>query len=56
MSRRADVETFQGSQEEIALSVWPNDEPRRIVILVHGNSESPTGWHSRRQEERPASG
>ena len=39
MSRRADVETFQGSQEEIALSVWPNDEPRRIVILVHGYGE-----------------
>ena len=39
MSRRADVETFQGSQEEIALSVWPNDDPRRIVILAHGYGE-----------------
>jgi alpha-beta hydrolase superfamily lysophospholipase len=39
MSRRADVETFQGNQAEIALSVWPNPDPRRIVVLAHGYGE-----------------
>src|SRR3954447_23496602 len=39
MSTTADVETFQGRQVEIAGSVWPNPDPRRIVILAHGYGE-----------------
>jgi alpha-beta hydrolase superfamily lysophospholipase len=39
MSATADVETFQGRQAEIAVSRWPNPEPRRIVILAHGYGE-----------------
>jgi len=39
MSATADVETVQGRQAEIAVSTWPNPEPRRIVILAHGYGE-----------------
>src|SRR3954453_22560010 len=40
MSATADVETFQGRQGDIAMSVWPNPDPRRIVILAHGYGEA----------------
>src|SRR3954462_11123279 len=36
MTATADVETVQGRQAEIAVSTWPNPEPRRIEILPHG--------------------
>src|SRR3954452_7516926 len=39
MSATADVETFPGRQGDIAMSVWPNPDPRRIVILGHGYGE-----------------
>src|SRR3954471_2822597 len=39
MTATADVETVQGRQAEIAVSTWPNPEPRRIVILAHGYGE-----------------
>jgi alpha-beta hydrolase superfamily lysophospholipase len=39
MSAPADIETFRGRQAEIAVSVWPNPEPRRIVVLAHGYGE-----------------
>src|SRR4051795_9732057 len=39
MSATADVETFPGRQGDIAMSVWPNPDPRRIVILAHGYGE-----------------
>jgi alpha-beta hydrolase superfamily lysophospholipase len=39
MSATADIETFQGRQAEIAVSVWPKLDPRRIVILAHGYGE-----------------
>ena len=39
MSREPQIETFPGRQAEIALSVWPNDNARRIVILAHGYGE-----------------
>jgi alpha-beta hydrolase superfamily lysophospholipase len=39
MSATADVETFEGRQAEIAVSVWPNPDARRIVILAHGYGE-----------------
>ena len=39
MTANADVETFQGRQAEIAVSMWPNPDPRRIVILAHGYGE-----------------
>src|SRR4051812_43978102 len=39
MTETADVETFQGRQAEIAVSTWPNPEPRRIVVLAHGYGE-----------------
>jgi alpha-beta hydrolase superfamily lysophospholipase len=39
MSATADVETFRGREAEIAVSVWPNPQPRRIVILAHGYGE-----------------
>src|SRR3954464_9353773 len=39
MTATADVETFQGRPAEIAVSTWPNPEPRRIVILAHGYGE-----------------
>jgi alpha-beta hydrolase superfamily lysophospholipase len=35
----AQVETFAGSQAEIAVSVWQNPQPRHIVILAHGYGE-----------------
>jgi alpha-beta hydrolase superfamily lysophospholipase len=35
----AEVETFPGRQEEIAMSVWPNPAAERIVILAHGYGE-----------------
>ena len=36
---RAQVETFAGTQKEIAVSLWPNPEARHIVILAHGYGE-----------------
>src|SRR3954453_15282879 len=39
MTATADVETCQGRQAEIAVSTWPNPEPRRIVVLAHGYGE-----------------
>src|SRR3954465_11375468 len=39
MTATADVETVQGRQAEIAVSTWPNPDPRRIVILAHGYGE-----------------
>src|SRR3954451_25182266 len=39
MSATADVETFPGRQGDIAMSVWPNPDTRRIVILAHGYGE-----------------
>jgi len=35
----AQVETFAGTQTEIAVSLWPNPEARHIVILAHGYGE-----------------
>ena len=35
----AQVETFAGTQTEIAVSLWPNPETRHIVILAHGYGE-----------------
>jgi alpha-beta hydrolase superfamily lysophospholipase len=35
----AEVETFQGKQESIAIYVWPNPDARHIVILAHGYGE-----------------
>src|SRR3954470_22259451 len=35
----ADIETIQGNATEIAVSVWPNREARRVVILAHGYGE-----------------
>ena len=35
----AQVETFAGSQAEIAMSLWQNPEARHIVILAHGYGE-----------------
>jgi alpha-beta hydrolase superfamily lysophospholipase len=35
----ASVETFAGTQTEIAVSLWPNPGARRIVILAHGYGE-----------------
>jgi alpha-beta hydrolase superfamily lysophospholipase len=39
LSPHAEIETFQGNQSEIAMSVWPNPDARRIVILAHGYGE-----------------
>jgi alpha-beta hydrolase superfamily lysophospholipase len=39
VTREPQIETFPGRQSEIALSVWPNDDARRIVILAHGYGE-----------------
>jgi alpha-beta hydrolase superfamily lysophospholipase len=35
----AEVETFEGNQEPIAIYVWPNPDARHIVILAHGYGE-----------------
>jgi alpha-beta hydrolase superfamily lysophospholipase len=35
----AEIETFPGTEAEIAMSVWPNPAARRIVILAHGYGE-----------------
>ena len=35
----AQVETFAGSQAEIAVSVWQNPQARHVVILAHGYGE-----------------
>jgi alpha-beta hydrolase superfamily lysophospholipase len=39
MDQSAVVERFTGTQAEIAMSVWPNPEARRIVVLAHGYGE-----------------
>jgi alpha-beta hydrolase superfamily lysophospholipase len=39
MDQSAVVERFPGTQAEIAMSVWPNPEARRIVVLAHGYGE-----------------
>ena len=39
MSPHAEIETFPGTQSEIAMSVWPNPDARRVVILAHGYGE-----------------
>lgn len=33
------VNTFQGRQAEIAISVWRNPAPRHVVVLAHGYGE-----------------
>lgn len=39
MSRRAEVDTFQGNESEIAMTVWPKADPHHVVILAHGYGE-----------------
>jgi len=39
VSRHAEIETFAGSRSDIAMTVWPNPDARRIVILAHGYGE-----------------
>jgi alpha-beta hydrolase superfamily lysophospholipase len=39
LSRQAEVETFQGNQEQVAMYVWPNPQAQHIVILAHGYGE-----------------
>ena len=39
MIRPAEIETFPGNQSQIAMSVWPNPDARRVVILAHGYGE-----------------
>jgi alpha-beta hydrolase superfamily lysophospholipase len=39
LSTPAEIETFPGTDAEIAMSVWPNPDARRIVILAHGYGE-----------------
>jgi alpha-beta hydrolase superfamily lysophospholipase len=39
LSASAEIETFAGAQSDIAMSVWPNPDARRIVILAHGYGE-----------------
>jgi alpha-beta hydrolase superfamily lysophospholipase len=33
------VQSFRGSQSEIAISVWHNPAPRHVVVLAHGYGE-----------------
>jgi alpha-beta hydrolase superfamily lysophospholipase len=39
LTASAEIETFPGAQSDVAMSVWPNPDARRIVILAHGYGE-----------------
>jgi alpha-beta hydrolase superfamily lysophospholipase len=42
---QAEIESFQGDREEIAMYAWPNPGARHIVILAHGYGEHLGRYH-----------
>jgi alpha-beta hydrolase superfamily lysophospholipase len=39
LTHPAEIETLDGNQSQIAVTVWPNPDARRVVILAHGYGE-----------------